>query len=404
MSDDPILDGWRAQRRAVPEDMPMTSRPVTNERSRAGQILERAVELGVEELAMTAIGEGISFSEFETRAIQRIRNRDSGFSFAKVIEALGRDPMFPKIDGYERECGEEWAQRAGDAYDGRKWYVPWTVLRDLNTNIGSEGGYVSGTGVMPARDILRPWSVTARAGVEIVENISGAQTLPVTTGKATIAWLSTETTTASPSTPSIMQVAGEPKVAIGLVQFSRRIRVQASPEAFIRRELLRTAGTAVDQALISGAGTLGEPLGLIATPGIGTETGAAITHAVALSMKEKSAAANATDERITYLSTPAVRELLEQREVIADTGRFVWMADKVADRAAFVSTDVPTATLIAGDWSQALLLLWGSGIELDFNAFDPTFFKQGIVQARVMISCDTLFPTPAAFTVAEGVS
>jgi HK97 family phage major capsid protein len=354
-------------------------------------------------MALAAIRNDDTFADFQGQLTQRMRDSIVGFSFSKAIEAIARDPLAPEIRGFELEMLQEWG---GPDFDLRSWRIPWNVLalRDLNVADGGVGGYLAGTDALPVRDILRPFSVTARLGVEFVENVRGAQTLPATNGKATITWLDSETDAATPGTPTMMQSSGEAKIAIGLVQFSRRLRTQADPEQFVRRELLRTAGGAIDVAAIAGTGLGGQPLGIVNVPGIGTEAGAALAHADVLSMKRKCADADADDETISFLGTPAVRELLEQREVITDSGQFIWQNDRVADRAAYVSTDCPDATLIAGSWPTALLLLWGNGVQLDFSRFDPVLFRQGIVVARVLVSVDVLFPTPAAFTAAAGVS
>lgn len=121
-------------------------------------------------------------------------------------------------------------------------------------------------------------------------------------------------------------------------------------------------------------------------------------------MKRKSAEANVTDENIAFLSTPAVRELLEGRERTTGGGRFVWDKDQVADRRAFVSTDVPTATMICGDFSLIYLGIWGKGFVLEVNPFDPSGFKTGTIQARMLVTCDIAVLHPNGFVVASSIT
>jgi hypothetical protein len=121
-------------------------------------------------------------------------------------------------------------------------------------------------------------------------------------------------------------------------------------------------------------------------------------------MKQKSAEANVTDENIKFLSTPAVRQLLETRERATGGVRFVWDKDQIADRPAYVSTDVPSATMICGDFSLVYLGFWGAGLFLEINPNDPTGFKSGIIQARVLVSCDVAVLHPSAFIVASSIT
>ena len=108
-------------------------------------------------------------------------------------------------------------------------------------------------------------------------------------------------------------------------------------------------------------------------PGITLNAGCA-------TLKRKNAEANVTDENIAFLSTPAVRELLEGREKATGGGKFVWDKDLVADRPASVTTDMPTATMICGDFSLVYVGIWGAGyfwnsIHLRRPTFAPGLFK-----------------------------
>lgn len=374
------------------------SKAVFADRSRTSRILELAQQLNVYPLAMDALQRGTSFAEFEEKAIQRYRHRMSGFQIRRLLEYAG-DPN--KLDGFEREQAAEWG---GEDFRPGAYRIPWAelVTRDLNVTSATAGGFMVNTDVLPASDILRPWSVTARAGINIVENCVGNQTLPKVTGKTTIAWLPSETTAGTPSQPTLGQVAATPKIAIGLCTFSRQLSKQSNAEAVIRRELLKTAATAIDAAVLAGSGTLGAPLGIVATPGVGSVSGSGFDRDDACAMRDAVATANGDDERISFIGGVDVRTLLAAREVVADTGRYVWDGDRLADRAARVSTDVPTATLVAGDWQHANLFLWGSGVEFQLNPY--TAFSSGGIQARVLITCDVALTYPAAFSVSTSVS
>ena len=333
--------------------------------SRKAQILEMGQQFDCFGLAFDHLQRGTSASEFKAIALERMRHSMQGFSFRNAIGCQVHDPQ--KIDGYEGELLREWAGPAG--FDHRRWNIPWSALiqRDLHVATPGTGGYVTDSQNLEARDILRPWSVTARAGLEIVADVSSNALLPITTAKSTIHWLASETAEATESTPIIGQELGEPKNAIGMIEFSRQFAKQSNFDVWIRRELLKTAGTAIDEAVLDGSGAAGEPEGLLNISGTGTEAGASFTHAKSLSMKRKCADANVDDESISFLAAPATRELLEAREVGTDTGQHVWQGDQVADRKARVTTDIPAATLIAGSWQTALLLLWGNGIEIEFK-------------------------------------
>ena len=103
-------------------------------------------------------------------------------------------------------------------------------------------------------------------------------------------------------------------------------------------------------------------------------------------MKESCASANARDEAIAFITTPAIREILEARERGTNGDGFIWDGEQIASRPGYVTTDIPSATMVAGDWSELILALWGTGLEFSINPYAT--FPARIVGARVLVSCD----------------
>lgn len=333
-------------------------------------------------------------------AMKHKRDMRPRLNVARLIRELSAG----STHGEDREAIEEYARGAGIAHaDPQRPFLPFEVFRDLNKSSTSAGGYLVSAQTQDAIDILRPWSVTARAGLTIETGLVGDQAVPKVTGKSTPYWLNTETATLTATTPTLAQTALTPKTVGANVNFSRQLSKQANADAFVRRELMRTVGTAVDQAALNGTGASGQPTGLLNTAGIGTQSGTSLANAGVLTMKRTVAEANAPDESIRFLSTPAVRAILENRERAAGSG-FIWDRDLVANRPAYVSTDVPAATMICGAFEAIYLGIWGNGFVVEINPHDPTGFKSGQIQARILVSCDIAVLHPAAFNVSTAIT
>jgi HK97 family phage major capsid protein len=348
-------------------------------------------------MALDQAAEHMAEASRRLTAVRRARDTGPRVNLARLVTDLAAG----RTHGEDHEALQEFAHRAGVNFDPLRPFVPFAALRALTA--AGNGELISAAEAHDPVDILRPWSVTARAGARIESGLVGDQSVPVVTGKAVPFWMTDEVTPGTPSDATVAERAMTPHTAGGLMNFSRRLSLQANAEAFATRELLRTVGTAVDQAVIAGAGASGEPQGLIGTTGVQTETGTSLSHAGVLSMKRKVSAVDAPDESISYIGTPAVRELLEARERASGSG-FVWDGDRVASRPAHVSTDVPAATLIAGAWDQIYVGLWGQGFVIEVNPHDPTAFKSGVVRARVLVSLDVAVVHPAAFCVASSIT
>ena len=98
-------------------------------------------------------------------------------------------------------------------------------------------------------------------------------------------------------------------------------------------------------------------------------------------------------------------KLLASRQRFTGTDSPLWqgqLADGTCAGARAVATlSAPASTIVAGDFSTALMLLW-PGLLL---AADPyTGFWTGVVTLRAMLSLDFVLLRPAGFSVAESVT
>jgi len=328
---------------------------------------------------------------------KRKQERDK-FSIARAIVGMSRE----SLPGYEREVLEEFAHREGLPFDAQRVTLPFSLFRDLSKGIASAGGYAVAAETQAAIDILRSFSVTARARITIETGLQGDVVIPKTTVKSTPNWLPTETSTVTPSAPTLGQIACTPKQVGIVINFSRQLSKQANAEGFVRSELMRTIGGAIDLAVINGNG-IEQPTGLLLTTDINTESGTSLAQAGIVSMKRKVSDSNAPDESISFIGTPSVRELLEARERSTGSG-FIWDDDKVAGRPGYVTTDMPASTMICGAWPLVWLGIWGSGFVIEVNPYDTTGFKSGQISARILVSLDIAVLHPSAFCKAESIT
>jgi HK97 family phage major capsid protein len=329
----------------------------------------------------------------------RTTDRDHQPSLERAFSQVGASGRLAR-GTVEADFFGERATHAPRLLGERELYIPFAMLseRVMATTPGSKGGYLAGVDVQEVRDLLRPWSVSARVPVTIETGLGETtQVLPRITAKSTPYWIGES---APPSDPTVGEASLTPRSVAALIAFTRQLAMSPRSEFAIRRELLRTVGTAIDQAVLAGAGGV-QPLGIANTPGIGTTTGASLGQAGVVEMKRKVSEANADDAGIAFVSTPAIRELLEKRERATGSG-FVWDRDAVASRPAFATTDMPTATIICGFWPSVYLGIWGDGFVVEI---DPsTYFNSAGLVARLLIDVDVAVIHPAAFCMANSVT
>ena len=145
--------------------------------------------------------------------------------------------------------------------------VPFEVLeRRAGETIA--GGVPAPRDVRPMIDRLFPDSAAARMGAEMINIGTGETEHPVATGGATTGWQATETgATGAAAAYETSGLVLKPHYTLGTqMKITRRAMLQtgAGLEAAIRHDMAGAIGTALDKAVFLGAGSSGEPLGVVA--------------------------------------------------------------------------------------------------------------------------------------------
>lgn len=335
------------------------------------------------------------------------------YSFGRALAAARSGDW--RLAGYERELSTDLSGRGGESIaTPHRVLVPNQVIRaavrDLSAASASAGGYLVGTDNGGVIDALRPIMVTRRLGAQTVPALKANMTWARQGGTATIAWAPNEMTAATETqTLNFGQTAGTPKVLVLSIETSRHMQLQ-SPEMLdqvLTRELAVGVATGCDAAALNGSGAAGQPLGVLNTPGLQTFTGASLSWVNALVPQGQILGANALSDggRVAYVTTPAVAQVAANRQGFSTTAP-LWVGGlaegQLAGCLAMSSTQMPAATLLAGDWSRMMLLEWGAGVMIDANPYAN--FPAGITGYRAILMCDVVLESISAFSVATSVS
>lgn len=331
------------------------------------------------------------------------RDGKKRFSLSRSILDMSTDAL----QGVDHDFLDKTATFAGVHFDPRRIHIPWRMLdleqRDL-TSAGN-AAYLVAASVGAASDMLRAWSVALGAGVTVIDGLVGALAIPRVTTSPTGYAIPTEATAITESQPVLGQTVLVPKVLACYVEFSRLLAEQANAETVIRMVMLSTLGKFLDAQILNGSGASGEMQGIFNIAGTQTQSGTTLARAGVTTMKKLSAEAGAMDRELAFVSTPAVRQLLENRENATGNAGFVWQGGAVADLSAYASNECPAASMLCGPWAQVVLGQWGPpGITLEINPYDPAGFKAGIIQARMILTADMAMLRPSAFIKSTSIT
>ncbi|MDZ3836823.1 MAG: phage major capsid protein [Rhodospirillales bacterium] len=340
----------------------------------------------------------------------------AGYSVVRAIAAQIPD-MAQRIDaGREREVSQELQRRSGRRHEGIT--VPLQALekRVLTTAapVGGPGGNLVPTDHRADLFIepLRARLVVRRLGARVLSGLTGNVDIPRLTKSAVGHWVA-ENAAIAPSDPEFDKVSLAPKHCGGIVEMSRNMLQQTSPdvEQLVRSDLAAVLARAIDKAAIAGTGGT-QPVGILGTVGVGTVTWAA-TWAKVLEFVAAIENADAAQGSLAWLTHPSVLPTLANTLKVTGDAGGGWLADAPDRMAGFpllTSSLMPTdlgvgndkTALVLGAWSELVLGYW-SELDILVNPYETTAYSKGNVQVRAMATVDVAVRHPEAFAAAVDI-
>ncbi|MCL1124232.1 phage major capsid protein [Shewanella surugensis] len=305
--------------------------------------------------------------------------------------------------GLEREVSVALADKMGK--DARGFYVNYEVLSQLGKRAAPQstgagvGGELVATDLWSSQfiDLLRPNSIAAGLGVRFATGLVGNVDIPKMANGASFYWID-EDEDGTDSNVSLGIIKMSPKTIAGAVPITRRLMQQSTPDIdlLVRDEMLRGIGLGVDKAVFLGTGLNNEPLGIknhtgvhaIPIPVEGWDWATIVAFETAV------AESNALASTMAYAMRPSLRGTLKTTEKSTGTAKYLWDGDQVNGYPGVVSTQLEQQAMLHGDFSQALVGMWGA---LDLTVDKSTKAASGGTVLRVFQDADVAIRHGAAF-------
>jgi HK97 family phage major capsid protein len=203
-------------------------------------------------------------SELETREGRQWGDLLSKIQFRQVVLALDEGAA---LSGETAEIVQEMRSKGG--YRG----IPVPLMALQRVTFEKRVGETIASGVpdpkdtRPIIDRLFPASVAARMGAELVNIDQGLVEWPIVTSSVASAWQATETgSVGTPSAFATLDRPLAPNQTLGVqMKITRRSLKQSGDalEAAVRRDMSGAIEAALDKAVFLGAGSSGEPAGVL---------------------------------------------------------------------------------------------------------------------------------------------
>lgn len=382
-------------------------RGADEERARVRAITEMGEAYDAQDLALSAVRDGMKPDEFQRKLLDRLNERtqrplseaheaDIGmserearqFSFVRALRALANptDRAAQAAAGFEFEASAAAAERAGKEPEGL--LVPADVLRRaINTATsgstpGDSGGFSIATDLMAQSfiDMLRNRTVLMRLGTAM-GGLVGNVSIPGQASGASGYWIG-EDEDATQDGLEMNQIGLSPKTVAAYSEITRRLLMQSSldVEALVRRDLAAALALTIDAAGFYGTGASNQPRGIknyaginavdFGTDGAGAGTGQMPTFAEVVEMESLIAADNADVQSMAYVMGSGMRGHLKTTEKFSgSSGATIWEpGNTVNGYRSEVTNQVVAGDLFFGNFADLMIGMWG-GLELQADPY-----------------------------------
>ncbi len=418
------------------------------ERSRIANITALCRKHGFDDLGTQLVENGSSIDDARAAVLDTMgkkpvetvspvelnKKERTDYSISAGIRAALTGDWTSRDAGFVRELSQEVERSGVKRTTDKGFLIPYAALQKRATYVTS-GATTGGNLVeteLKAEDFiesLKNNTLMIGMGVRTLPGLVGDVAIPRRSGNSTGYWLSSETTAITQSESTFDQISLTPKNFGVLSKYSRQTLLQATPgiEELIRTDLTSTVNLGVDLAILNGSGSSGQPTGIMQTSGIGSvaggTNGAAITLENLIKLEEEVLVDNAGGDSMGYVTNAKVLSALKQLRAggsATGDGAFLWNTDLSARGRGStpgvingyqigISNQVPSnltkgstsgscSAVVFGDFSQAIVGFWGSGMELAVSDSDGSDFTKALTSVRAITTLDVAVRQASGFS------
>lgn len=319
--------------------------------------------------------------------------------------------------GRAREVSQELELRSGRKAQGLYWDMG-CEHRTITTNTPAEGpgGTLIPTDYRPELfiDRLRNATKVRSLGASLLSGLSGNVTIPRRKTSVVAGWVA-ENTPLPESDASFDSISLSPKHAGAIMQWSRNMVQQASPdiETLCRNDMALTLAETLDYAAILGAGTNNEPTGVLNTKGISeiatSDAGRNLTYDDVADLVGLVDDANANGSAVGFLTNSQVRR--QAAKLKTTQGEPLGLNVIFQGKPLAVTNIIPAtmgkgksfSPLIYANWSDLLIGVW-SELDILVNPYEADAYSKGNVSIRAMMTVDINVRHPESFAVIRDIN
>jgi HK97 family phage major capsid protein len=338
-----------------------------------------------------------------------------GYSLVRAAASLL--PEARDIGRFERDVDAYVTSRTGAVANGIR--IPLGLLgRDFNVGTASEAGNLIGVNRYTdvSGDPIRPVTVLGALPCTVLHGLTATSSVPMFNSTTTPSVV-TETGAATSVLETTNSIDLSPYTVRVIVEASRQAMLQSSADLNrgLPRQLSAALFNKVEQVVLAGTGSGGEPTGIVRSSSVNVVSGGTDGLALAwshLAAMEKGAnAANIAPGAGAFITNAKVMNAM--RTTTRGTNLdYLMPENRALGYPVLCTNNVPSdlskgtgsnlsAAVFCNDWSQLLLAFFGGGVDL---TIDPiTKADQGTVRIVASLTFSFGMMRPTAFSVMKDI-
>lgn len=309
-------------------------------------------------------------------------------------------------NSFEREVSDEYAKRSGVAVKGLG--VPYDVALPkyfkralVSTTIS---GHTSGASLIDKEHLGNQfidylYSAMVLDNITLLPNRKGNVEIPALTGSSGIGWAANEITARSEGSPTVGAKTASPKHGGAFITISKQLLYQSDPpaEQIFVNDLLKSLAVGIQNAVLNGTGSNGQPTGVKNTAGLPTAidfTGG-VTWAKMVAFEAAVDDNFGDDNSMYYVTRRSHRGTLKSTPKTSGTAEFICDGQNIVNGYKVKTSNIVTSgDVFFGDWSQIIVPMWDV---VDITIDPYSLATQTLVRIVANQMIDVIVRYPQAF-------
>jgi HK97 family phage major capsid protein len=402
MATEDLVKGLEAQIKTVGEEIKREIEGMQSANAEARKAIEDRVKT-LEDFSVKLTADLEEKRRYTLPGSEPNQTTGEKFSTSKACRAIAQNNW--EGAGFEKEVFDNMREKA------------------MSSGVDSAGGFIVPEQAIPeVIEALKANTVSLKLGAREIPATGAPLNIPRLSTSATAAWIGGENASITASDLAFENLTMNPNTLAARVLMSNQLLELSSPaaDAIINEDIASQLSIGLDTGVMQGTGVSGQPLGIINTTGVGTQTAtdATVTYLELVGFINELAVDNALKGKLGWAMNPALFTQIMKlptitaasagaaqvdvtRHAVADAPPTMILGYPYELTTALTGTSgVGANSIIFANWDDVLIAMWG-GLRLRAQDTGDSAFSTDQTHIRAILRADVRLRHPQSACIAS---